>query len=123
MRQEALAAPGLREEERAILPAITTILDFDERIVAPRNGFADAADYYARNHARQFLAEIEVPTLVIHAQDDPWIPSEAYTSYAWQRNPHLHPLLPRSGGHVGFHAQGSRVPWHDRCIAAFLDVL
>ncbi len=70
--------------------------------------------------ARRFLDEIRVPTLVIHAQDDPWIPAAVYTSYAWPRNRNLIPLLPRRGGHVGFHASGSTVPWHDQCIASFL---
>jgi predicted alpha/beta-fold hydrolase len=123
MRAEALAASSISDEERVAIPEISTILEFDDRIVAPRNGFVDAADYYARNNARQFLAAVEVPTVLIYARNDPWIPSDAYTSYSWDRNPHLHPLLPTSGGHVGFHASESRIPWHDRCIASFLETI
>jgi predicted alpha/beta-fold hydrolase len=60
-----------------------------------------------------------VPTLVVHALDDPWIPGAIYERVDWRANPRLVPLLPRRGGHLGFHARGSAVPWHDRAIAAF----
>ena len=124
MKAETLdTAAGITEEERALVPTLRTILEFDERIVAPRNGYTGAADYYAQNHASQFLAAIELPTLVIHALDDPWIPAESYTGHPWSRNAWLQPLLARGGGHVGFHARGSRVPWHDRCLEVFLETL
>ncbi len=124
IKAEALAeGANASDEERRIVPGIRSILEFDEKIVAPRNGFADAADYYAKNHARQFLGAIESPTLVIHALDDPWIPKEAYTSFDWSSNDALTPLLPEGGGHVGFHGRGSRVPWHDRCLVRFLEGL
>lgn len=122
MKQEMRSTPGgLASDEAEMLERVRTILEFDEHIVAPRNGFADATDYYARNHARQFLRDIEVPTLLMHALDDPWIPSTMYTEYAWSRVPRLEALLPRGGGHVGFHARGERAPWHDRCLRVFLD--
>jgi len=88
--------------------------------VAPHNGFTDAKDYYTRNSALQFLPEIEIPACVIHACNDPWIPIESYRAFPWSSNSHLQPLFPRSGGHVGFHAKGSRVPWYDQRLADFL---
>jgi hypothetical protein len=122
MKQESLEEGAqFSDEEAATIRDARSILEFDEKIVAPRNGFADAAAYYAACHARQFLAEIRVPTLVVHALDDPWIPGDAYASYPWEKNPHLVPLLPSSGGHVGFHGRGSRVPWHDRCLVRWLE--
>lgn len=120
MKREALAADSITDEERRIVAEVRNIVEFDERIVAPRNGFAGAEDYYRRNHARQFMAAIRVETLVIHALDDPWIPADTYTGFDWGRNPRLIPLLPSGGGHVGFHAAGSRTPWHDRCLVRFL---
>jgi predicted alpha/beta-fold hydrolase len=120
--KDEIAAPGsdLPEDGRALLPEIVTVYDFDNRLVAPANDFADADDYYARCSALPFLTEIRVPTLVVHARNDPWIPPDAYLSFDWKANPKLVPLLPRGGGHVGFHGLGSVVPWHDRCIAEFL---
>ena len=122
MKEEMRSTPGgLDPSEAETLERVRTILDFDEHIVAPRNGFADARDYYAKNHARQFLGEIRVPTLLMHALDDPWIPARMYADYAWSRSPRLEALLPRGGGHVGFHARGDRVPWHDQCLRVFLE--
>lgn len=122
MKAESLA-PGamLNIEERARIKAARSVREFDERFVAPRNGFDGADDYYARCMALPYLAAIRVPTLVVHALDDPWIPSGAYEVYDWRVNPFLTPLLPSAGGHVGFHAAGSRVPWHDRAAGAFVD--
>jgi predicted alpha/beta-fold hydrolase len=117
-----IAAPNsaIATEQRAGLDRVTTVYEFDDRIVAPGNGFAGADDYYARCAAQGFMKEIRVPTLVIHARNDPWIGPDAYLSFDWKANPKLMPLLPRGGGHVGFHGIGSREPWHDRCIAEFL---
>ena len=56
--------------------------------MAPRNGFAGAADYYARCSAQGFLPTIAVPTLVMHALDDPWIPGAMYQRVAWKDNRH-----------------------------------
>jgi predicted alpha/beta-fold hydrolase len=115
-----IAAPlsDLDEAQRRELAAIRTVYALDERIVAPRNGFAGADDYYARCSAARVLGEIRVPTLVIHAGNDPWIPSTAYRAFDWASNPRLTLLMPRGGGHVGFHDR-NLVAWHDRCIAAF----
>jgi predicted alpha/beta-fold hydrolase len=120
-----IAAPDsvLSDLERAALATISSVYEFDDRIVAPRNDFANADDYYARCSAKNFLAEIRVPTLLIHALNDPWIPPHAYLAFDWNSNPRLTALLPRGGGHVGFHGFGSAVPWHDRCIARFIDRL
>ncbi len=101
--------------------AIASIYDFDERIVAPANGFAGAEDYYAKCSAKPLLGAVRVPTLVIHARNDPWIPAASYLAVNWQDNPRLVPLLPRGGGHVGFHGLGSRTAWHDRCIGLFVE--
>jgi hypothetical protein len=122
MRAEALApSADLSAEERRAILAARTVYEYDDRFVAPRNGFADAADYYRRSSAVQHLGGIATPTLIIHARDDPWIPAESYRAVDWRGLPTLTPLLPPHGGHVGFHGVGSRVPWHDRCAAVFLD--
>jgi predicted alpha/beta-fold hydrolase len=118
MRDEAFAVP-LSAAEREAVAGAKSVFDFDDRYVAPRNGFASAADYYARCSAEPFLARIRLPTLVVHAANDPWIPDAAYRRVDWRSNPALTPLF-GDGGHVGFHGVGSRVPWHDRAIAAFL---
>ena len=107
--------------ERDAIHGARTIVEFDDRFVAPRNGFAGARAYYDACSARRFLMDVHVPTLVIHALDDPWIPGAMYEEVPWASNPSLHPLLPAGGGHVGFHGRGARAAWHDRCIARFFE--
>ena len=119
MQEEALAGEGLAPGEREAIDSARSVLEFDDRVVAPRNGFAGAADYYARCSALGFLPSIAVPTLIIQALDDPWIPGATYEKVAWSANRHLFPLLPAQGGHVGFHGRGTRLPWHDRCLEIF----
>jgi predicted alpha/beta-fold hydrolase len=104
-------------------PRVRSLYEFDERVVAARNGFAGADDYYARASAQGFLDAIRVPALLIHALDDPWIPAAMYTRRDWSRNPRLVPLLAAGGGHVGFHARGGDAAWHDRCAARFFSAL
>jgi predicted alpha/beta-fold hydrolase len=120
MQEEALAGEGLEPREREAVRSTRSVLDFDDRFVAPRNGFVGAVDYYARSSAIGFLPSIAVPTLVIHALDDPWIPGAMYQRLEWRANRHLLPLLSAQGGHVGFHGRGTRLPWHDRCLEIFL---
>ena len=123
MKRESLACDDVSPAERATIGAVRTIIAFDDRLTAPRNGFAGAEDYYRRNSAGQFLDAIAMPTLLIHALDDPWVPAASYLAHDWRRNPLLVPLLPHHGGHVGFHGRDRDTPWHDLCIAAFFATL
>ena len=70
-------APGARlsEGERAAIAGARTIREFDDGFIAPRNGFAGAADYYDRTAGARVVHKIRAPTLMIHARDNPWIPA------------------------------------------------
>jgi predicted alpha/beta-fold hydrolase len=105
------------------LPSLRSIYDFDDQIVAPLGGFAGADDYYARSSAAPPLGAIMKPTLLLAAADDPWIPAASYTSREWPLNGPLSVAITPGGGHVGFHAKDSPVPWHDRAIGAYIDSL
>ncbi|MBT6118717.1 MAG: alpha/beta fold hydrolase, partial [Rhodospirillaceae bacterium] len=118
MKREALAGPATEAEWTTVREA-RTLVEFDDRFSAPRNGFAGAAEYYERCKAVRFLGGVPVPTLVLHARDDPWVPAAAYEAFDWAKNPNLTLALSDGGGHVGFHGWGG--PWHDRAIRAFLD--
>lgn len=107
-------------EERPCPPAVASILEFDDRVVAPAHGFRDALEYYAQCSSGPHLGAIRTPTLVIHAADDPWIPSRTFRAIAWDRFKHVRLLMPWSGGHVGFHALGLKRPWHDEVALRFL---
>lgn len=83
------------------LHELRTFHSFDNEITAPLNGFRDVDDYYARASSKQFLRSIQVPTLLIQARDDPFLPATALP-----QNDDLSPAvtleLSRRGGHVGF---------------------
>jgi uncharacterized protein len=122
MKAEA-TAPGavLTAAERAAILKSRTVWEYDEAFIAPRHGFAGAEDYYERCKPLRFMGAIRVPTLILGAQDDPWIPGWLYSGYDWASNPSLAPLLPAHGGHVGFHGTGGRQPWSDTTIARFFE--
>ena len=98
-----------------------TVYEFDDTYVAPRHGFTGAPEYYEKSKALRYLYAVRVPTLLIHAHDDPWVPVAPYLGQDWSRNPALCMLLPRRGGHVGFHGRGHHTSWHDRCAAQFFN--
>jgi len=121
MRREAAGmAASLTPDQRRAVDEVRDVYGYDDRVVAPSNGFSGAADYYARSSAKGFLSRIGIPTLLVQALDDPWIPGDIYRGVNWSGLPKLRSLLPARGGHVGFHAAGSRVAWHDRAIIGFL---
>ena len=119
LRRKALAKleryPDLFD--RARLDAARTIFDFDNAVTAPVHGFADASDYYARSSSRHFLDGIRVPTLLLSAYDDPFLPSSVLgeVEVRARRNPWLQTEFTRLGGHVGF-IDGS-LPWAPRYYA------
>ncbi|MCA1592459.1 MAG: alpha/beta fold hydrolase [Acidobacteria bacterium] len=89
------------------LHTVRTVRDFDNLYTAVHGGFKDAADYYERVSALRFIPRISVPTLIIHAQDDPIIPFSSFRDPAIAANPHVVLLASRHGGHVGFVADSS----------------
>ena len=117
MKEEAtIDGARLTADEREAVTAARTVIEFDDSFVALRHGFRDAADYYRQSYTIDRLPEISVPTLVIHARNDPWIPAGALCDGEVGS---VRVVLTGGGGHVGFHARGSDVPWHDRYMEVF----
>lgn len=88
-----------------------TFRQFDEHVTAPLHGFRGAEDYYTRSSCRQFLRGIAVPTLIVHARDDPFTTEEAIPA-AHELAPSVTLELYAHGGHVGFVA--GVLPWRAR---------
>lgn len=117
-------SPRLTDAERSAVHEARSLPDFDNAITAPRHGFRDSHEYYAVNSAAPFLPLIEVPTLVIHALDDPMIPPGPYEDVDWaslQRSGHVTRAITPRGGHVGFHQSGNPMPWYTGRIVEFLN--
>ncbi len=118
-------AGPLTDDERAAINAAGTLAEFDDAFTARQNGWRDAAEYYAVNSSAQYLPQITVPTLVVHALDDPVVPSGPYRSIDWTTLAHETPVrraITAHGGHVGFHQRDGRAPWYaERAVQFFID--
>ena len=103
-RAPSSASPSAR---RSSAPA--SLWQFDDDFTAPRYGYAGAEDFYGANSSQHFLGGIRAPTLLIHAQDDPFVPADAlsraqvgerappHAAVAQERRP---PRLPRPVGRL-----------------------
>ncbi|MFN2492811.1 MAG: YheT family hydrolase [Pyrinomonadaceae bacterium] len=81
---------------------VRTLKHFDDRFTASAHGFANADDYYYRSSAIRVTDKIRIPTLIIHGQDDPFIPFTPLTTPSIADNPYILLLAPEQGGHVAF---------------------
>lgn len=96
--------------------------DFDDAATARLHGFRDVDDYYTSSSSAQFLPAVRVPTLLVHAVDDPFVPAAAIPRDAVRHNPCLAAAFVERGGHVGFIAGAPWAPrfWAEAEAARFL---
>ena len=90
--------------------ASKTFRDFDDAATAPLHGFADADDYYRRSSSINYLSAITTPTLLISAEDDPFLPVEVLARVRASASPALDLRVTRTGGHTGF--VSGTAPWN-----------
>ena len=99
-----------------------TMRELDERVTAPLAGFKDAIDYYDRTAAHQVLGDIQVPTLILAASDDPIVPVSCFDLAArstWSDSIRL--IITRGGGHVGFIGRGKQRHWMDGLLERWFE--
>ena len=99
------------------------IVDFDDIATAPLHGFRDAWDYYEKSSCGPYLPRIRVPTLLLSAADDPYIPIDAFPTEAARQSQYLAAFLTRYGGHQGFVGGGVfEQPrfWAEEIVVQFL---
>lgn len=108
MRHKARLFPARYAEAvgRKKMRAIRSVREFDEAITAPMCGYAGAEDYYARASAMRVVDRIRRPTLIVTAQDDPFVPYASFACAAVRENPNIELVAPRYGGHGAFISQG-----------------
>lgn len=118
-KRELMEAAGIDLER---VRRARSFREFDDAATAPLHGFADASDYYARSSSAGFLERIRIPALLLQADDDPFLPAEAFPWAAVRSNPWLQAELVRGGGHVGFVGGTPWRPafWAEREGARFL---
>jgi len=96
----------------ARLERARTFWEFDDTVTAPLHGFLGADDYWARSSSGPWLPRIRVPTLILNARNDPFMPEAALDAVkaSGEVPPNVVLEFPRSGGHAGF-------PGRDRWLA------
>ena len=105
------------------IDTLDTFWQFDDKVTAPLHGFDSVDDYYARASSRQFIPKIRVPTLILHARDDPFM---------YSHTPPMPDELPENvwleltahGGHVGFISgviPGLAHYWGERRLLDWID--
>jgi len=106
---------------RPALRAMRSLRDFDNEVTARYCGFTCAEDYYQRASSSPLVPRIAVPTLVIHAEDDPFVKILPETRTALQANPQVRFVETAHGGHCAFvgEANGGDGRWAERQIIEF----
>ena len=84
------------------LARVRTLREFDDAITAPAFGYRDAEDYYYRASALRVVGQIRVPTLIVAAQDDPFVPFASFRAPAIAANARITFVAPPRGGHCSF---------------------
>ncbi len=84
------------------LEKITTFNEWDTRFTAKIHGFENAQHYYQQCNSLQFLDNIRIPTLLVNAQNDPFLAPTCFPNKIASNHAYFHLETPKFGGHVGF---------------------
>jgi len=120
LRAKARLFPGVFDTAR--MRGVTSLRDFDDKVTAHYCGFEGASDYYERSAAANVVDRITVPTLILHAANDPFIRILPETRRKILSNPHITFVETEDGGHCSFLAQpdGDDGRWAERQVVEFL---
>jgi len=120
LTEKAQRFPGTIDVPR--LAQLNTLRDFDDNYTAPMHGYRDVHDYWTQASSLPLLRHVAVPTLILNARDDPFVPAP---SLPGSRDASAHVLLhqPAQGGHVGFVTGGfpGHLHWLPKRVARFFD--
>ncbi len=121
MRYKASLFPEVFPLDLAAFRRIKTVRDFDDVVTARFCGFQDAAEYYERSSAAKLIAAIRLPTLILTAQDDPFVPFRPFQNSAIRANPSVTLFAPPHGGHCAFISEeaGANRFWAEARIVEF----
>jgi len=121
-KARALAARHPEVLDPSSVRRYRTMHAFDNAVTAPLHGFANTQDYWTRASAKPWLAHIAVPTLVLNARNDPFIPADSLA----RGDEVAAPVVleqPAQGGHAGFVTGPfpGRLPWLPRRLMAWFE--
>jgi uncharacterized protein len=120
LRHKAALFPAIYQIDG--IGSIRSIREFDQRVVAPHCGFRDADDYYYRAASARVIDLVAIPTLILCAQDDPFIRLLPETRTRILANPHITFVESPHGGHCAFlgRASGDDIHWAEAAVIRFL---
>lgn len=109
--------------DESAIRASKNFVDLDNSLTAPLFGFKDAFDYWRKSSSRQFLKDIEIPSLILSAQDDTFLSESCYPFEIAKNHKFLHLETPKYGGHVGFNNPiwSSSKHWSEHRISDFIN--
>ena len=112
---------GTIDHNIADIKYIRSFYEFDDLFTAPLHGYKNADDYYTRASSHPHLDKIQIPTLLLHAADDPFMNSSVITEQT-ERSPSVKLELSKHGGHVGFYqpSWGANSYWLETRITDYL---
>jgi len=123
LKRKALAKleqyPGLFDRDAML--AARTMHAFDNAVTAPLHGFRDTDDYWTRATTRPYLPRIAIPTLLLNARNDPFLPGRVLPS-ATEVSAAVTLHQPAHGGHVGFMTGPfpGRIDWLSQRVFGYL---
>lgn len=104
------------------IPRFCTLTEFDDFYTAPASGFRNREHYYERCSAGPHLANIRKPTVILMAEDDPFVAVESFQEFELSGSVHLH--IETTGGHMGYLSKGDPSKrWLDMALGHYLDAL
>ncbi len=118
MQLKSTQFPGRLDMSR--LKAVRIWEDFDNYFSAPVNGYRDAQDFYQQASAINFMSGIQVPVLLLNAQNDPLLSPECAPIWLAEKMHNFYLETPRQGGHVGFINPGDPFTYAERRALAFV---
>ena len=99
---------------------ITTFTEYDIRYTAPLNGCKNPAEFYRKASTKEYLHEIDIPTLLLIAENDPFMPPSCYPYEAAHNHTFFHLEVPKRGGHVGFTIRSLKHSWMEARALEFI---
>jgi uncharacterized protein len=102
---------------------IRTVREFDDAITAPCFGFRDAEEYYESAGAKKVIAQIRLPSLMITAEDDPFVPYVSFLAARVEKNSCIQFVSTEHGGHCAYISNQSGVErfWAEQRIVEFCE--
>lgn len=93
---------------------------FDNQYTAPLHGFSNADDFYAKASATNYISSIQIPTLLVNADNDPMLPKACYPINLARESSNFYLEIPKRGGHVGFPIHATSQNWMEHRAFEFI---